>query len=721
MTTRKRTRTAVLALLAAFIVAALPAGLRAQSLTWNDISGKPGFSTLSGLSDGTLFGINGGTLYRSTDDGENWFAIPRPGGTILDFVARGSTTVIAIGNFNVPNYKQISVSSDRGDSWTRVYTEGSSGPVHTNIMLSPDETIYALHPSGSRIVFEKFDGGVWQQVGNAPQVYYVAAAEITYSVSDIDASGALYIGTLSDGIHSSRDNGQSWTRALPYRNVSAIAFSPTGRAAIATLPNGRTAGGVFTSDDHGATWDFVDLTDIFIGVLTFNAGGDLFAVAEEGIYRRRAGSEEWETVGPFDFTYSFLKITPSGKYISTAEGLGLLVSTDAGENWETDGVRQQDLYSVASTPDGTMLAGTLGKGVFRSTDRGVTWVQLQSPGGPAYFYTLTTVEGRTYAGTERGLFASDDEGLHWSLLTASLNSDSVDISVFTFVRSAGGDLYIGTGAGVWRSVDGGISWFPAGLASYSVRSLANRAEELYAATLSAGVFRSTNGGSSWTSRGLVRPDIQTIAVNDAGVVYTGVSGGVYYSTNAGATWTGRIFTTGHVYAFLFNGNFDTYAASGTGVFGSSNGGESWGGRGLNNQFVIALSYDLNHSMLAAVYRGGVYRTFEIITGADEPAGLPSAASLARNYPNPFNPVTTISYDIASSSGVELEVFDLLGRMVETLVSGPAAPGHYEARWDASGFPSGVYVYRIRITPDRSAAGPGAIPAYEATGKMLLLR
>lgn len=80
-------------------------------------------------------------------------------------------------------------------------------------------------------------------------------------------------------------------------------------------------------------------------------------------------------------------------------------------------------------------------------------------------------------------------------------------------------------------------------------------------------------------------------------------------------------------------------------------------------------------------------------------GLPAATSLAPNYPNPFNPNTTIEYRVDAFGPVELAVFDLLGQKIRTLVGAEQAPGRYAVRWDGradSGRPvsSGVYLYRL---------------------------
>ena len=84
-------------------------------------------------------------------------------------------------------------------------------------------------------------------------------------------------------------------------------------------------------------------------------------------------------------------------------------------------------------------------------------------------------------------------------------------------------------------------------------------------------------------------------------------------------------------------------------------------------------------------------------------------SLHPNYPNPFNPSTIIEFQIPNSGFVTLKVFDVLGRTVRTLLNEQKDAGRHRASFDATGLPSGVYVYRVQ-------AG-----SYAASRKMILLR
>jgi hypothetical protein len=83
--------------------------------------------------------------------------------------------------------------------------------------------------------------------------------------------------------------------------------------------------------------------------------------------------------------------------------------------------------------------------------------------------------------------------------------------------------------------------------------------------------------------------------------------------------------------------------------------------------------------------------------------------LEQNYPNPFNPVTNIRFQIPERAYAELKVFDITGRLVETILSTELSAGIYQADWDASKYSTGVYFYSL-ITKD-----------FTHTKKMILIK
>lgn len=75
--------------------------------------------------------------------------------------------------------------------------------------------------------------------------------------------------------------------------------------------------------------------------------------------------------------------------------------------------------------------------------------------------------------------------------------------------------------------------------------------------------------------------------------------------------------------------------------------------------------------------------------------IPSAVTLEQNFPNPFNPSTIIRYQLNEAVDVQLDVFDMLGRKVATLVNGLVSAGSHEAQFDASQLSTGMYIYRLQ--------------------------
>jgi hypothetical protein len=102
------------------------------------------------------------------------------------------------------------------------------------------------------------------------------------------------------------------------------------------------------------------------------------------------------------------------------------------------------------------------------------------------------------------------------------------------------------------------------------------------------------------------------------------------------------------------------------------------------------------SISPSINNGYPYFTLNIITSVEAAiVGTPKTFSLLQNYPNPFNPTTTISFNLSSRLFVSLNVFDLLGREVATIVSEEMSAGSYSLQWNAATMPSGVYFYRLQ--------------------------
>ncbi|MEO1023465.1 MAG: T9SS type A sorting domain-containing protein [Bacteroidota bacterium] len=120
-------------------------------------------------------------------------------------------------------------------------------------------------------------------------------------------------------------------------------------------------------------------------------------------------------------------------------------------------------------------------------------------------------------------------------------------------------------------------------------------------------------------------------------------------------------------------------------------------------------YDVSTNTFAATYFQ-LNLTRGLITSSENELGLPAEFNLDQNYPNPFNPTTNINFSLPQTSRVTLEVYDMLGRKVSTLINNEQMnAANHTVTFDASSFASGMYIYRIQ-------AG-----SFTSTRKMMLIK
>jgi len=148
--------------------------------------------------------------------------------------------------------------------------------------------------------------------------------------------------------------------------------------------------------------------------------------------------------------------------------------------------------------------------------------------------------------------------------------------------------------------------------------------------------------------------------------------------------------------------FTSYWANSTGVVGME---DNWG-------FGALTDYDLaggSGCFPLAVGNWWAYQWTE--NGVEEGplSASPSSFLLLQAYPNPFNPLAAISYQLPAGSFVNLEAYDIAGKLISTLANGWQAAGTHRATFDGAVLPSGIYIYRL-------TAGE-----FTAAGKMLLLK
>jgi hypothetical protein len=208
----------------------------------------------------------------------------------------------------------------------------------------------------------------------------------------------------------------------------------------------------------------------------------------------------------------------------------------------------------------------------------------------------------------------------------------------------------------------------------------------------------------------------------------------------GFSWTQRSANiTGYYQFFPASGSGDRISLLGSLMKGGANGtGVAVGGGYVSTaastwtQFSVPFTYISANvpdwGSLTFVITGpgsasphvGSYYLLDDLTfsgtasAVSDPATLPRSFELEQNYPNPFNPSTNIRFSVAQAGHVSLKVYNVLGIEVASLVNEQRDAGTFSVNWNAAGLPSGMYLYRLSVIPEKG------IP-FDQTKKLTLLK
>lgn len=140
-------------------------------------------------------------------------------------------------------------------------------------------------------------------------------------------------------------------------------------------------------------------------------------------------------------------------------------------------------------------------------------------------------------------------------------------------------------------------------------------------------------------------------------------------------------------------SFSTRALTFSNLGGASEYGEFRSHQCLGQNIVGDFSGDPRSVYTGIMNYNGFYQWLLPVLEYPEDM-LPKEFKLHQNFPNPFNPGTTINYDIAKPCQVNLKIYNILGKEVASLVDEMKEPGYYSTSWSSETVASGIYFYRI---------------------------
>jgi len=450
---------------------------------------------------------------RSTDAGVTWTTIHA--GQIADAVvdpSNANTLYISVANDGI--YK----TTDGGTTWTKL-TAGPTGAgaawVKLAIGVGGAHGSNFLAAKSVGTVYKSSDGGsTWTTVAGSHGAGWTGWCDMIAVAPDDE--GLILVGGI--GIERTTNGGTSWSSPAGLHADHHVAVFAPSNANIVYECND---GGVYRSDDKGATWKKLSHGLIVTQFYDVGAWGTISTVCGGGTQDQgtnmTTGGLTWRNVFGWDGGYFVVHPTDPRTIYAEHQYTDIHKSTDGGNTWVqktaglTDGSPWTGVMVIDPNNPNTLFAGTTR--IFRTTDGCATaWAaSSQVLGGVVSSIAIAPSDSnRVYAGAGGKVFRSDDGGATspWAEKTGTLPSTRpiADIGVDRTQPNRVAVCY------------GGIN--PGGTPNH--------------------VFISTNGGDSWADISGNLPNISVNAValdpNGANTLYVGTDAGVYRTTDLGANW-----------------------------------------------------------------------------------------------------------------------------------------------------------------------------------------
>lgn len=674
---------------------------------WQSVPGGPFGGDVKAIisANGSFYAATNSSVYKYVSD--LW--IDLSAGTTTNssgnsFVAFGDTVLLssAIGAYRIIN---------SSSTWTPI---NNGLPQNTNLkrpgyiamLTKVGNTAYAATQNG---VFKSSDrGDNWTAINDSLPVASQYLAMISSNENGLYASGNSY--KIFRYLFS-KNYWEEMKSGLPdypsFRNI--ISIQNNLYMALLNYPY------VLKSDNNGDSWTSVatSLNGSYFGARSLFADETaLYLSTDDGLYKTEIGTDSWTKIETAPNQFKFNQtIKEDGVFYAACDGPGIIKSADqwATFSFQNSGMRSLRINAVKSS-SGKLFVGSEAAGLFVSDDKGESFQSLLSLVPEIKINALESRNNTVYAGTKNGFYTSTDNGATWTKSLSGLNDREVK-----GIAANDSVVFAGTSSGFYRSSNNGTNFvkYTNGLGGADIRSITVTDSVVVVGTWGgSGAYRSEDNGFNWKDSGTGLPYLAnygTALANHHGIIFYGTGGAVSKpiskSVDQAKTWingSNGFPANWVINTFLSAGNaiFVGYAG---GVYFSTNDGDLWKS-GADGMPESKRTFTLENSsgfLYAALENNGLWRNHfsnfaDVVVGVNESASSKiSEFRLLPNYPNPFNPSTTIRFELPSQQSISVQIYDVMGRLISVPVQQKTfSSGMNSVEINASQFSSGVYFVQV---------------------------
>ena len=380
---------------------------------------------------------------------------------------------------------------------------------------------------------------------------------------------------------------------------------------------------------------------------------------------------------------------------------GLYLTTDGGENWIKGGDRYSSVIFIDQY-NGWATKDNYEGGIYKSTNGGISWIEKNSIRSSSVFFS--DINNGWAVGKGGSILKSTDGGESW----ATKNSGTTnDLNCVKFYDSNVG-MCVGNEGIVLLSTDGGESWHTqnSGTTKKLNEIKFTNSSSAWVVGANGMILNTTDLGYNWTSYdGVTEDELTSISFTNENTGWFAGKNGTMFKYQNDLVPVELISFTANVDDDLVQLNWRTGTEVNNYGFEieKCNNAEKWINIGFveghgNSSLPNSYSYldrnvvgesKIKYRLKQLDFDGKYEYSNEV-----EVEIVPVEFVLNQNFPNPFNPVTKITYQIPKESKVVLKVYDILGAEVASLVDETKEAGYYEIELNGINLPSGTYIYRM---------------------------